>query len=143
VNPIFGVTSLPQSQSQLHSLSGDYNNTDAADAMDWTPSVGYTRDEAAELLRPARFAPEKPTGLEGLIEKFGLSEDETRGSASNERLSTEARVSGVEKGIFIGALSALSLVGIIAFVVTWWPQWVASQPSGIQVLTPQHIVDDL
>ncbi|CAE6412994.1 unnamed protein product [Rhizoctonia solani] len=143
VNPIFGVTSLPQSQSHFRSLSGDFNNTDTADAMDWTPAVGYTSDEAAQLLRPARFAPEKPTGLEGLIEKFGLGEDEIRKPAADQGSSIETRVSGVEKGIFIGALSALCLVGIIAFVVTWWPQWLASQQSGAQVLAPQHIVDDL
>ncbi|CAE6470028.1 unnamed protein product [Rhizoctonia solani] len=145
VNPIFGVTSLPQSQSQpqFQSLSGDYNDTEATDAMDWTPAVAYTRDEAAELLRPARFAPEKPTGLEGLIEKFGISEDEARKPTGNQRSSTNARVSGVEKGIFIGAFSALGLVGILVFVVTWWPQWLASQQNTGQVLTPQHIVEGL
>ncbi|KAJ1301618.1 hypothetical protein OPQ81_008865 [Rhizoctonia solani] len=143
VNPIFGVTSLPQSQSQLQSLSGPYGDVDASDAMDWTPAACYTKDEAAELLRPARFAPERPTGLEGLIEKFGIGGDEAEQLATNRTSGANSRESGVEKGMFIGVLAGLGLVGMVAFVVTWWPQWLASQYSGVQALTPQHIGNDL
>ncbi|CUA69641.1 hypothetical protein RSOLAG22IIIB_04017 [Rhizoctonia solani] len=143
VNPIFGVTSLPQSQSELQSLSGRYDNVDPSDAMDWTPAAGYTKDEAAELLRPARFAPEKPTGLEGLIEKFGIGGDEIGQSATNQVSGADSGGSGVEKGVAIGILAGLGLVGIAAFVVTWWPQWLAGQQSGMQVLTPQRLAGDL
>ncbi|CAE6414323.1 unnamed protein product [Rhizoctonia solani] len=179
VNPIFGVASLPQSQSQFQSPSNGYNNVDPSDAMDWTPATSYTKDEAAELLRPARFAPEKPTGLEGpsdamdwtpatsytkdeaaellrparfapekptglegLIEKFGIDGDEAEQPTTNHQPSTDSGF-GIEKGVVIGVLVGLALVGAVAFVVTWWPQWLDNQRSGTQVLTPQHIVDNL
>ncbi|KAH7334377.1 Ima1 N-terminal domain-containing protein [Rhizoctonia solani] len=142
VNPIFGVASLPQSQSQFQSLSGGYDSVDPSDAMDWTPAVSYTKDEAAELLRPARFAPEKPTGLEGLIEKFGIGGEEADQPVTNQQSSTDSAF-GIEKGVVIGVFAGLALVGVVAFVVTWWPQWLASQQSDTQVLTPQHIIDDL
>ncbi|KEP50452.1 Ima1 amino-terminal domain protein [Rhizoctonia solani 123E] len=139
VNPIFGVTSLPQQQP----LSGGYDNVDPADAMDWAPTAGYTKDEAAILLRPARFAPEKPTGLEGLIEKFGIDGDDAEQPATNQTSGADSRGSGVEKGVAIGMLAGLGLVGVVAFVVTWWPQWLAHQQSSTQVLTPQHIIDNV
>ncbi|KAL5639245.1 hypothetical protein ACGC1H_006675 [Rhizoctonia solani] len=139
VNPIFGVTSLPQQQT----LADGYDNVDPADAMDWAPAVGYTKDEAASLLRPARFAPEKPTGLEGLIEKFGIDGDDVGQPATNQTSGADSGGSGVEKGVAIGVLVGLGLVGVAAFVVTWWPQWLAHQQSGTQVLAPQHIIDDL
>ncbi|CAE7145464.1 unnamed protein product [Rhizoctonia solani] len=142
VNPIFGVTSLPQSQLQFQSLPGEHNNVDPSDTMDWTPTAGYTRDEAAELLRPARFAPEKPTGLEGLIEKFGIDGDETGQPTAHQASATDSESSGVERGVAIGVLVGLGLVGIVVFIVTWWPQWLAMQQNGAQVLTPQHLADD-
>ncbi|CAE6416806.1 unnamed protein product [Rhizoctonia solani] len=143
VNPIFGVTSLPQSQPQIHSSPGEYDGVDASDAMDWAPATGYTKDEAAELLRPARFAPEKPTGLEGLIEKFGIGGDEAEQPATGQASGDDSGRSGVEKGVFIGILAGLGLVAAAALLIIWWPQWLATQHGGTQVLTPQHIVDDL
>ncbi|KAG8684751.1 hypothetical protein FRC11_011645 [Ceratobasidium sp. 423] len=143
VNPIFGVASLPQSQPRPQLLSGEYGGVDPSDAMDWTPATGYTKDEAAELLRPARFAPEKPTGLEGLIEKFGIGGDEAEQPATNQASGDDSGGSGLEKGVVIGILAGLGLVGVVAFIVTWWPQWLSSQQASTQVLTPQHIVDDL
>ncbi|KAG8690905.1 hypothetical protein FRC08_010318, partial [Ceratobasidium sp. 394] len=74
VNPIFGVTSLAQPPAQPQAQT--YSEEHDPNAMDWTPANENTRQETIDWLRPARFAPEKPTGLEGLLEKFGIAGDE-------------------------------------------------------------------
>lgn len=104
--------------------------------MDWTPATGQ-REEPATLLRPARFAPEKPTGLEGLIEKFGISSDEpeapAEGSTDNANGGSE-----IEKGMLVGVIAGLGLVATITLAANWWPL-----AANTQVLTPHNIVADL
>jgi hypothetical protein len=71
-NPVFGVPSL-------HG-SAPVNNTSNDDGMDWTPTTSGDAsgkiDNDASWLRPQRFfVPEKPTGLEGLLESAKIQED--------------------------------------------------------------------
>ncbi|KAF8745135.1 hypothetical protein AX14_010595 [Amanita brunnescens Koide BX004] len=75
-NPIFGHPSLSAPPTQLDEI---------ADEMDWTPTdpVAYSasqkrkqRSENDVVIHPQRFfAPEQPTGLEGLFEKTRLTDD--------------------------------------------------------------------
>jgi hypothetical protein len=77
-NPVFGLPSLLSSP-----LPPTVNEEVDADAMDWTPTdPGQHRPESAKQpddgswLRPQRFfAPEKPTGLEGLFERALIVND--------------------------------------------------------------------
>jgi hypothetical protein len=77
-NPIFGLPSLLSSP-----LPPAVNKEIDVDAMDWTPtdSEQHKQEAAKQLddgswLRPQRFfAPEKPTGLEGLFERALLVTD--------------------------------------------------------------------
>lgn len=74
VNPVFGHSSLTQ-----HTVTEALD----ADAMDWTPTDSnpgtqspIKADDMGSWLRPQRFfAPEKPTGLEGLFERTLLVDD--------------------------------------------------------------------
>ena len=70
-NPVFGVPSLHGSTP--------VNNASNGDEMDWTPTSGDASGEAdkdTSWLRPQRFfVPEKPTGLEGLLENSKIQED--------------------------------------------------------------------
>lgn len=71
-NPVFGVPSLHGSTP--------VNNASNGDEMDWTPTTSgdasRKADNDASWLRPQRFfVPEKPTGLEGLLESAKIQED--------------------------------------------------------------------
>jgi hypothetical protein len=71
-NPVFGVPSLHGSTS--------VNNASSGDDMDWTPTTSGDAsgkvDNDAPWLRPQRFfVPEKPTGLEGLLESTKIEEE--------------------------------------------------------------------
>ena len=77
VNPVFGLPSLPLSQPSITPVDED--------AMDWVPSHTSSHHNQVQQadnnlwLRPQRFfAPEKPTGLEGLFERALLVNDEPR-----------------------------------------------------------------
>jgi hypothetical protein len=70
VNPVFGVPSLHGS-TPVNDPSND-------DEMDWTPTSGDASGRAGSdaWLKPQRFfVPEKPTGLEGLLESAKIQED--------------------------------------------------------------------
>ena len=72
VNPVFGVPSLHGSTPVI--------NASNSDEMDWTPTTSGDAsgkaDYDASWLRPQRFfVPEKPTGLEGLLESAKIQED--------------------------------------------------------------------
>lgn len=77
--PVFGLPSL------LSSTPLTLANTDRdSDEMDWTPANGIDSkgkqkeavSDDASWLRPQRFfAPEKPTGLEGLFERTKIDDD--------------------------------------------------------------------
>jgi len=68
---VFGVPSLHGSTP--------VNNVSHDDEMDWTPTSADDSGKAvndASWLRPQRFfVPEKPTGLEGLLESAKIQED--------------------------------------------------------------------
>ncbi|KAF4605057.1 hypothetical protein EYR40_003840 [Pleurotus pulmonarius] len=134
-NPVFGLPSL------LSSTSGATGHTDTHDvdgmedddmAMDWTPihpshthqSNNYTSkfkgkqkavadDDDGSWLRPQRFfAPEKPTGLEGLFERTKLADDD-----ANKSQPTQHTHIYIPKWMY-----ALSVVPIVlAFLV--WKLW--------------------
>ncbi|KAF9462097.1 Ima1 N-terminal domain-containing protein [Collybia nuda] len=75
VNPVFGHSSLTRPLNVIEALD--------ADAMDWTPTNVHPAtqnpakaNESEPWLRPQRFfAPENPTGLEGLFERTLLVDD--------------------------------------------------------------------
>lgn len=93
VNPIFGRPSLhaPSSPPKPLSDAGD-DASDDPDAMDWEPSAvtpsgsseltksrgrAVRDDDNGSWLRPQRFfAPEQPTGLEGLLMRTRLMDDD-------------------------------------------------------------------
>lgn len=72
-NPIFGLPSLLSSLPPSSEVD--------ADAMDWTPTNSNDKQDKlpqddGSWLRPQRFfAPEKPTGLEGLFERTLLVDE--------------------------------------------------------------------
>ena len=81
--------------------------------MDWTPATGQAREEATDWLRPARFAPEKPTGLEGLLEKFGIGGDEAQAPGSAV-IQHKQNSMGVGRGVVIGILLGVGAVAVAA-----------------------------
>ncbi|KAG8696422.1 hypothetical protein FRC09_008521 [Ceratobasidium sp. 395] len=116
VNPIFGVTSLPQSPHRPRSQA--YAEEDDPNAMDWTPANETTTQDSIDWLRPARFAPEKPTGLEGLLEKFGIAGEEEQ-RAETQFLHNVEQNAGVRKGVFIGVFIGVSAVAVAVGLVLW------------------------
>ncbi|KAG8745893.1 hypothetical protein FRC10_006697 [Ceratobasidium sp. 414] len=119
VNPIFGVTSLAQPPAQLQIPT--YSEDQDPNAMDWTPANESTRQESTDWLRPARFAPEKPTGLEGLLEKFGIAGDEREARPS--ALQNVGRNAGIGKGIFIGVAVGVGAVAVATGLIMWPLGW--------------------
>lgn len=88
--------------------------------MDWAPATGPPREETTDWLRPARFAPEKPTGLEGLLEKFGIGGDEAQepGSTVSQHEQSGA---GIGKGMVVGMLLGIGAIAVGAGLVTREP----------------------
>ncbi|KAG8696470.1 hypothetical protein FRC09_008489 [Ceratobasidium sp. 395] len=124
VNPIFGVTSLPQSPRRPRSQA--YTEEHDPNAMDWTPANEITIQDSTDWLRPARFAPEKPTGLEGLLEKFGIAGEEEQGTKAKLSHNVEQNA-GVKRGLFIGVFLGVSVVAVAVGLVLWplgWKQFV-------------------
>lgn len=91
-NPVFGLPSLLSPSNMPASVPHEDNE----DGMDWTPTnmngtpynsrAGRDTDEAASWLRPQQFfAPEKPTGLEGLFERTKLEDDAMRVDGSEQQ----------------------------------------------------------
>jgi hypothetical protein len=88
--------------------------------MDWTPTSGGTREESTDWMRPPRFAPEKPTGLEGLLEKFGIGGDEAQ--EGNSGVPQNARQgAGIGRGVLIGVFVGIGAAAIAAGIVMWQP----------------------
>ncbi|KAJ6574951.1 Ima1 N-terminal domain-containing protein [Mycena capillaripes] len=87
--PVFGLPSM------LSSLTSQADHQPEADEMDvdWTPtdSKGKAKESADALwLRPQRFfAPEAPTGLEGLFERTKLVDDVTMADATSPSVSRQ------------------------------------------------------
>jgi hypothetical protein len=120
-NPIFGLPSLPPSNTSTSSLP---SNLPDEDAMDWTPtnpssassSKGKYRnrqehdDESQgdkSLLRPQQFfPPEHPTGLEGLFARTTFFAEE---STSRQRARYRGRGSG---WLWVYGLSLIPLAGV-------------------------------
>ncbi|KAJ7487431.1 Ima1 N-terminal domain-containing protein [Mycena galericulata] len=84
--PVFG---LPSMLSSLTSWADQHPETDEMD-VDWTPTnpkgkaKAITQSGDTSWLRPQRFfAPEPPTGLEGLFERTRLVDDVTMADATS------------------------------------------------------------
>jgi hypothetical protein len=101
--PVFGLPSLlSNSQTQTEQEQGHRDNdidpddgdVDDENAMDWTPTdpriaprrkrkIGQTRDDV--YLRPPKFfAPEQPTGLEGLFARTRIDDDVMMADSQDE-----------------------------------------------------------
>ena len=120
-NPVFGVPSLHGSTP--------VNNASNGDAMDWTPTTSGDAagkaDNDASWLRPQRFfVPEKPTGLEGLLESAKIQEDpmdlDPRVTARQGLRNFQALTSHLWKWgpfyiLFIGVLVSLFCNGQVGY----------------------------
>lgn len=110
--PIFGVPSrIEPPQSQIQPQQPD------ADAMDWTPTSGGPKPQQPQpqpesfWLRPQRFfAPENPTGLEGLLERTGLGDDVTMRDANPSQ-----GLRAVPQWWWLGVLSILPVAALLIF----------------------------
>lgn len=116
-NPVFGVPSLHGSTPVNIASNGD--------AMDWAPTTSGDAsgkaDNDVSWLRPQRFfVPEKPTGLEGLLESAKIQEDpmdlDSRVTARQGLRNFQALTSHLWKWgpfyiLFIGALVSLFRIG--------------------------------
>lgn len=91
VKPIFGHSSLTQPPPSNNAALD-------TDAMDWTPTSGVhsaVAEETDSWLRPQRFfAPEKPTGLEGLFERALLVDDAPREPSRRAHIEAGLRTYG-------------------------------------------------
>ena len=105
--------------------------------MDWTPTdpglssafSGYIKlsTETEDLLRPQRFfAPEKSTGLEGLLECAQIQDDlmvidapYTRQPWSNERLLIVMRHIRERRVAYVFSLAAFIVSFIFAKKISW------------------------
>ncbi|KAF8807741.1 hypothetical protein BYT27DRAFT_7165839 [Phlegmacium glaucopus] len=124
-NPVFGVPSL-HGLTPVNTVSND-------DEMDWTPTTSGDAsgkaDNDASWLRPQRFfVPEKPTGLEGLLESAKIQEDpmDLDPQVTNRqglRHSHALTIHLWKWGPFY-TLSIGILVAILTFILQWsgWTQ---------------------
>ena len=107
--------------------------------MDWTPTSGGPKPQPPSesfWLRPQRFfAPENPTGLEGLLERTGLGDDVAM------RDATESRA--VPQWWRLGALSILPVVALLIFQYFWRQSTVgAPVPVPLYYAPAVHPVDN-
>jgi len=120
-NPIFGLPSLStMGPSSLSAPSKDNDRMDEdvnVDTMDWTPTTPSSLpnkgkqmlNDDGSWLRPQRFfAPEHPTGLEGLFEQTKLVDDDTDRSESGGRVD----VGTIWNWWWVYILSFVPLAGI-------------------------------
>lgn len=127
-NPVFGRPSLKGSSPVLKEETG-------GEDMDWVPTnpvsafAGLAKftSETEDLLRPQRFfAPEKTTGLEGMLECARIQDDlmvvdapYTTQPWSNERLPTSMRHLWEWRVTFVFSLAAFVVSFIFAQQMTW------------------------
>lgn len=100
-NPIFGQTSV---------LQGPSSSTNPDDEMDWTPTGPGAALPVSESdwLAPQRFfAPEQPTGLEALLERTSLKEEDQ--VMAEEEAKQQSRASeGLSKHlVYLGVILVL------------------------------------
>ncbi|KAH9486593.1 Integral inner nuclear membrane protein ima1 [Psilocybe cubensis] len=120
--PIFGMPSL-QGPLSMPQTPARREKTLNEDDMDWTPThpetVGrITSSEKSnnDWLRPQRFfAPENPTGLEGLLETTRIQEDEPMPFQGTTRIGNDQKPS---QGWLYITCSAVVVVSI-AYTLKW------------------------
>ncbi|KAJ6621578.1 Ima1 N-terminal domain-containing protein [Mycena sp. CBHHK59/15] len=114
--PVFGLPSM------VSSLGAQPDTLADADEMDWTPTDPARAKPKASpgsgdtlWLRPQRFfAPEPPTGLEGLFERAKLADDVTMadGTSTPNSLPSNASPATAWNWWWIYASSLVPLVGL-------------------------------
>ncbi|KAJ7786145.1 Ima1 N-terminal domain-containing protein [Mycena metata] len=111
--PVFG---LPSMLSSLTSQADQHPDVDEMD-VDSSPTdlKGKAKEAAANLwLKPQRFfAPEAPTGLEGLFERTKLVDDVTMADATPSPRPFRAPAAGSWNWWWIYACCLLPLVGVV------------------------------
>jgi len=97
--------------------------------MDWTPTksgnASGKTDNDASWLRPQRFfVPEKPTGLEGLLESAKIQEDPMDLDPQVTHRQSHALTNHLWKWGPFYTLSIGILVAILTFILQWsgWAQ---------------------
>lgn len=112
VNPVFGLPSLPLSQPSITPVDED--------AMDWIPSHASSQHSQAQQadnnlwLRPQRFfAPEKPTGLEGLFERALLVNDEPQAEIPPSRTTHSVMTRHLSTWWWVYLLSLAPVCGVL------------------------------
>lgn len=127
-NPIFGMPSLQGSSNPPQTPASREKNINDDD-MDWTPTqpetvspFGQATAAALEndnLLRPQRFfAPENPTGLEGLFESTRIQEDEPMPFLGTSRVDNRKTSRLWKRGWLYMSLLAI-VVASIAYTLKW------------------------
>jgi len=120
VNPIFGLPSLPGPGTVPKEESN-------GDEMDWTPtepSASLTQTKRAaesdnNWLRPQRFfAPEKPTGLEGLFESARI-QDEPMPFHGNDQSRSHLLANQLSKWGPLYILCLALLVASVTYTMKW------------------------
>jgi hypothetical protein len=163
-NPIFGAPSLiaptlmPSTSSSSHTpeygdsdnhgdRDGDVDMMDA-DAMDWSPTEpppgrrlpagAHTTDDGT-WMRPQRFfAPEQPTGLEGLLARTGLTDSMGLSNANSMSTSNMAHLGRSQattqwnwKWVYIASLVPLLALAVYA--------WMSRHQAGVPISTPSYV----
>jgi len=116
VNPVFGLPSLPGSGTPPIVAKEEPNS----DEMDWIPTnpAPNKRSDDNNWLRPQRFfAPEKPTGLEGLFESARI-QDEPMPFHGNDQRQIRSHVLVWKWGPVYILFFAL-LVASVAYAMKW------------------------
>lgn len=121
VNPIFGLPSLPGPTTPSIVTREESNS----DEMDWTPTnpapIKRESENDNDWLRPQRFfAPEKPTGLEGLFESARIQDEPMPFHGNDQR-----RTSSLDQTWKWGPLYILFfalLVATVMYTMKWTAQ---------------------
>ncbi|EJD45798.1 hypothetical protein AURDEDRAFT_184695 [Auricularia subglabra TFB-10046 SS5] len=119
-NPIFGQPSFPQ---------GPSTTTNPDDEMDWTPTGPGAALPVSESdwLAPQRFfAPEQPTGLEALLERTSLKEED-------QVMSDEQQQQQQKRSTGEGLSKHLVYLGIILVLLALlWNASITREPSFVR-----------
>ena len=125
VNPVFGLPSLPGSGTPPIVAKEEPNS----DEMDWTPTHPAPNKREAESdnnwLRPQRFfAPEKPTGLEGLFESARI-QDEPMTFHGNDQRQISSRSHVLAGQVWKWGPVYILFFALLVASVTYTMKWTA------------------
>lgn len=126
VNPVFGLPSLPGPATPPPIITKEESNSDD---MDWTPTHPAPIKREAEndnnWLRPQRFfAPEKPTGLEGLFESARI-QDEPMAFHENDQRRIRSRSHLLADHLWKWGPLYILFLALLVASITYTMKWTA------------------